>query len=349
MPLDKKIYTGYDVAIIEVTYRCQCQCPGCYMVTDNLLGAEEMSFSQAINIIDLSKDYNKRELKEVQLGGGEPLLWPHLKEYIEELVKRKIKVHLYTNLIAITPELAKWFLGREVQITGKLNINPEGGEEQLKVQASMIGRDIALAKKLINGIEILIKAGYKSPFFRLNNLLRKDNLKFALDYYRWCLQHNIEPDFELMSSGGKGKIDDNYFEVAPQPQEIAETIKELQSVRKELDLKEAEILMPHIFSSCPYCKNQLYFSLNGDIKVCSTSGLSKLANINEAQAIKKALESEVVKTRNNLKQELMGEPCKFCQSWQNCQGGCRATAESNGDLFAGYEICPVPFQKVINS
>ena len=99
---------GLRYGIIEVTTRCQLRCPGCYMVRRSALNKGEMSFEQAVHILDLCKEYRGgRELETMDVLGGEPLLWSHLRQFVEELIHRDILPWIFTNMVAITPEVAR--------------------------------------------------------------------------------------------------------------------------------------------------------------------------------------------------------------------------------------------------
>lgn len=332
--------TGFKYGIIEVTTTCQLACPGCYMVRRKALNAKFMSLDQAIYILDICREYrNSHNLETMDILGGEPLLWPYLKDYISELLNRGIKPWVFTNMLAITPKLAAWLLDREVNITGKLNINPDSSY-QIKLQAEMIGRNEKTAELMIEAINVFIRAGYKAPLLRLQNLIRKNNIEFIPQYYQWCLKNNIGTDLELMGSGEP--IDDGYWKIAPTPQQIAQLIPKIQKVRQDFGLEPAEVLMPHLFGSCPFYDAGLYFDVWGGIRACSNSTIS-LGSIFDSDPIRKAYESELICNRLNLTKERVGEPCSACEKWNKCRGGCRATAEGLGNYLNGYSLCPVPY------
>jgi radical SAM protein with 4Fe4S-binding SPASM domain len=298
-----------------------------------------MSLDQAVRVLDLCRDYCGRELETMDILGGEPLLWPYLKEYVEVLLKRGIKPWIFSNMLGITDETAKWLFERQVHVTGKLNINPED-ESQFALQAQMIGCNVQLAKEMIKAIDVFLDAGYRAPQFRLQNLVRRLNIDFVPEYYRWCLRRNIETDLELMGSGEP--IGSEYWLVAPRPQQIAEMIERIQEVRQEFGLEPAEVLMPHVFGSCPFYDRGLYFAADGKIRACSNSTVN-LASMSDDQPIARAYESELICHRLNLAQAKVGEPCRSCDKWEKCRGGCRATAEGFGGPYAGYPLCPMPF------
>lgn len=330
--------SGLKYGIIEVTSRCQFACPGCYMVRRKALNKhKDLSLKTAIKILDLCRDYIGQELETMDILGGEPLLWLDLKNYITELLNRGIQPWIFTNMIAITPSLANWLFERKIHITGKLNIDPDD-QSLLSLQALMIGNNVETAQKMIEAINVFLKAGYKTPLFRLQNLIRKANINIIPDYYRWCLRKNIGTDLELMASGEP--IGPSYWQVAPTPQMVADMIKKIQAVRAEFNLEPAEVLMPHIFGACPFYDKGLYFAVDGHIRACSNSTI-KLANINDYEPIKKAWESPLICNRLRLNQKNVGEPCKSCLKWDQCRGGCRATVEGMGNPFGGYTLCPL--------
>lgn len=344
MNIDKRYEQGESnhcgtlrYGIIEVTTKCQNRCSGCYMVRRNTLNTGEMSIRQATDILDLCRNYCGKELETMDILGGEPLLWPPLKEYLEELISRGIKPWIFTNMLSIDETLARWLFEKRIYITGKLNIADFGDNIQLRLQAKMIGNSLDAAKEMKAKIELLLKVGYKYPLLRLQNLLRKANIALVPDYYKFCLEKEIGTDLEMMGFGEN--IGAEYLKVAPAKQQIATMIKRVQAVRREFGLPPAEVLMPHIFGSCPFYDRGLYFAVDGHIRACSNSAV-KLSDTEDDEPVKKAYTSELICNRLSLTQEKVGEPCHSCKKWARCRGGCRATVEGAGNPFGGYSLCP---------
>jgi radical SAM protein with 4Fe4S-binding SPASM domain len=334
--------SGLKYGIIEVTTFCQNRCPGCYMVQRNELTRKEMTLTQAIRVLDLCREYIGQELETMDILGGEPTTWSFLKEYIEELLRRNIQPWIFTNMLSISEELAKWLFEREVHITGKLNIADFSNPEQLALQARMIGVGIKSAKLMQEKIELLLKTGYRNPLLRLQNLIRKENICLVPDYYRFCMKKEIGVDLEMMGSGEE--IGPEYWEVAPTPQQIAEMVMAVQKVRAEFSLDPAEVLMPHIFGSCPFYDKGLYFAVDGHIRACTNSTF-RLAYVDDPSPIQMAFESQLISCRKKLCKEVVAEPCHSCDKWNKCRGGCRATTEGMGNPFGAYPLCPVPYLK----
>lgn len=345
---------GLLYGIIEVTSRCQFKCPGCYMVERGMLGKMEMSLAQAVRVLDMCRDFCGCELETMDILGGEPLLWEHLKEYVDMLMERGIQPWIFTNMVAITPELARWLFERRVYITGKLNIADPTNPDQLKLQAAMLDSTEACAKKMCDAIEIFYGVGYRDPLFRLQNLIRKANIRLVPDFIRFCRSREIGVDMELMGSGEA--VGPKYWELAPTAEELAEMVRQLDtqgreyrqsfatasdSVYPEFDRPIDKLLMPHIFGSCPFYDKGLYFAVSGSIRACSNS-TRELATVHDTDPIRMAWESKLLSCRRELTQQNVGEPCHSCDRWERCRGGCRATVEGMGDPFGGYTLCPLP-------
>lgn len=344
---NRPVETNLRYGIIEATTFCQLSCPGCYMVRRKTFNRGEMSFEQAVRVLDLCRDYCGHELETMDILGGEPLLWSHLESYIEELLRRGIMPWIFTNMLGITPKLAGWLYEREVHITGKLNISEPNNPEQIKLQGEMIGRSVKIAHEMIDAIEIFRSVGYCDPLFRLQNLVRKNNLPLIPGYIHYCRSRGIGVDLELMGSGES--VGSDYFAIAPTAQELANFIHELDRLGKSSEYNNYpefqnpidKLLMPHLFGACPFYDKGLYFEVDGHIRSCSNSTVV-LACITDPNPISKAWESQLLCHRRALTIQNVGEPCKSCDRWDKCRGGCRATVEGMGDPFGGYTLCPVP-------
>lgn len=325
--------------IIEANRRCQLRCQGCYMVRRHALGGGEMTLHQAVHVLDLSRDFIGEELESMDILGGEPLLWTNLQKYIQILLDRGIKPWIFTNMLAISSEMAKWLFERGVFITGKLNIGNPSDPEQVTIQSELVGGNTTTVHKMFTAIEIFLQAGYKFPMFHLENLIRKKNLQFVPDYVRFCQARGIGVDVEVMACGeGLGN---GYFNIAPNPRELALLAMNLMA---EMGMEESQLLMPHFFSSCRFFDDGLYFAMDGSIRACSNSTV-KLADISDPDSIAKAWNSPLLCNRRGLNRNNIGEPCHSCDRFDCCRGGCRATVEGTGDPCGGYTLCPLPHLK----
>ena len=88
---------------IEPTTYCQLECPGCYrgLAEKNPLRIHE-DISKIKSDIDLLA--NSRNIQTLSIAGGEPLLYPKLKEVITYAAKKGIKTKVFTNGFVLTKE-----------------------------------------------------------------------------------------------------------------------------------------------------------------------------------------------------------------------------------------------------
>lgn len=85
-------------AVFMVTSRCNLKCPFCYVI--NRKREDELDLEDIKRFVEVTRP------KGVEISGGEPCLYPHLKELIDWLYKKNIDVGMFSNgtLIHLQPE-----------------------------------------------------------------------------------------------------------------------------------------------------------------------------------------------------------------------------------------------------
>ena len=86
---------------VEVSDICNIHCKGCYRST---LGGHK-SLEELKKEVLFMKEW--RNVDNITLAGGEPLIYPHLFELCKFIRKQKLKVHILSNGLALTPELVR--------------------------------------------------------------------------------------------------------------------------------------------------------------------------------------------------------------------------------------------------
>jgi len=86
---------------IEVTTYCQLKCPGCYrgLAEKNPERVHE-DFEKIKSEVDLL--IKSRNIQTLSIAGGEPLLYPKIKEVIEYASSKGIKTKVFTNGVLLT-------------------------------------------------------------------------------------------------------------------------------------------------------------------------------------------------------------------------------------------------------
>lgn len=93
------------VLMLEPLFRCNLACAGCGKIQypAHVL-KKDLSLEQCLAAVD------ECGAPMVSIPGGEPLLYPHIKELVQELVKRKKYIYLCTNALLLKEKLeAGWF------------------------------------------------------------------------------------------------------------------------------------------------------------------------------------------------------------------------------------------------
>jgi len=83
---------------IELTHRCPLNCAYCSSDSNSLIN-KFINFERIIEIIE--EVYSKFNLKLVSLSGGETFLYHRFKDLFDYLMKKKIKVVIYTSGVII--------------------------------------------------------------------------------------------------------------------------------------------------------------------------------------------------------------------------------------------------------
>ena len=103
-PAQIKEYDNRLYKLLEwtITERCNYNCLHCYHAADNQMPREEYTWEQAVRAMD---DMRSCGILAITLTGGEPFMYPHLREIIRELYNRNIQVQsIVTNGSLLTEE-----------------------------------------------------------------------------------------------------------------------------------------------------------------------------------------------------------------------------------------------------
>ncbi len=93
------------VLMLEPLFRCNLACAGCGKIQypAHIL-KRDLSLEDALRAVD------ECGAPMVSIPGGEPLLYPHIRELVDELVKRRKYIYLCTNAILLDEKLKEgWF------------------------------------------------------------------------------------------------------------------------------------------------------------------------------------------------------------------------------------------------
>ena len=111
------------VLMLEPLFRCNLACAGCGKIQypAHIL-KRHLSLEECLNAVD------ECAAPMVSIPGGEPLLYPHIKELVEELVRRKKYIYLCTNAILLKEKLDEGLFQPSKYLT--FSVHLDGLEEE---------------------------------------------------------------------------------------------------------------------------------------------------------------------------------------------------------------------------
>lgn len=96
---------------LQLTRRCNLACRHCYLGKPR---PEEIALDEALAV---TSEFEEMGGLRLLISGGEPLLYPHLREFIEQTDRLNIRRVLLTNGTLITPRNAQWLQVEEIQFS----------------------------------------------------------------------------------------------------------------------------------------------------------------------------------------------------------------------------------------
>ena len=98
----KRLRGGGCRVVIRLTYRCDLACPHCLVGNDLYTHPKELSIAEWEKIF---AELYAIDARKVLLTGGEPLLYPDLREIVKLVSQMGIPVDLNSNMQRMTPKI----------------------------------------------------------------------------------------------------------------------------------------------------------------------------------------------------------------------------------------------------
>ncbi|MFH1591799.1 MAG: radical SAM protein [Candidatus Woesearchaeota archaeon] len=161
-----------SIITYEITHNCNLRCKTCWfygnsgLYSKNTNPPESLDIGQIKKLIDNISSFKPYFL----ITGGEPLLYPHLKEVLYYADKKRLFFGLITNGILINEEKAQWIIDSGLNF---ITVSIDGPN---KLNNEIRGNPNAF-DKAINGIALLKKhrKNKKFPIITINVTISKYN------------------------------------------------------------------------------------------------------------------------------------------------------------------------------
>jgi len=317
----------------ELTYRCNLQCPYCYVGDDRK--KDELSTQDWFNIIDQIPFYSF-----VTLVGGEPLIRQDFIPILEKTAKKTLgKLNVVTNGILINEDIIDAFIRTKMML---LSVSLDGFGKNHDINRAKEG----IFDKIISNLEKLNqKRGKNRPMVDIKTIVLENNLDDLPKLYKLCSDMNF--DFLSVSFLRNNNLKQNsvlreafgeefyqtkypiqpYFDM----QHFKEVYKELESLSKtskvkiryspKFDGKNAlekikkfytegttkEI--QEIYHPCKYPYSNMMINPQGDVYPCLSL---KIGNVKDTKLIDIYNLPKFRCFRKNLKYSKVFSSCQMC-------------------------------------
>jgi len=138
------------VLMLEPLFRCNLACAGCGKIQypAHIL-KRDLPLEDALRAVD------ECGAPMVSIPGGEPLLYPHIRELVDELVKRKKYIYLCTNAMILKEKLdAGWFTPSKYLT---FSVHMDGQEEHHDFAVCREGT----YKRATEGLRLAVEMGFR--------------------------------------------------------------------------------------------------------------------------------------------------------------------------------------------
>ena len=311
---------------IELSLACNYSCKYCY-ASAGQKGPSELSLSELKGVVDQAHEMGVQTI--IIIGGGEPLLYPHIKEIIAYIFSKSMNIVLFTNGSLIDIDMAKYLLQHNVFPVIKVNgINPQ--------TINWLCGNKNAYRHFIRALYNLEAAGYAEQNSRIgiSTIICRQNYSEIIPLWRWVRDSKFIPYFERVSPQGRALKNDLQVSV--------DDLKKLFEELSEVDRTNYNIIWesnhpPIAGASCNRHYYSVYIRANGDVIPCS--GIDcVVGNIRITSLQDIISNSKVIQQLRHINETVKGK-CKRCESKTLCYG-CRGNAyQMTGDFLAEDPFC----------
>ncbi|WP_287125138.1 radical SAM protein [Desulfobacter sp.] len=310
---------------IELSLRCNFRCSYCYVPHDAYFD-NELSLDEIFEVIIQAKALGAGK---IILLGGEPSIYPHIREVIEFLKSHHLETEIFTNGTGITPDFSRELRAAGVRVVLKMNSFDEARQDALA------GKKGAF-HIIHNALGNLKAAGYpaKDAFLALSTIICRQNRDELINLWTWIRDNNMAPYFEIITPQGQAK---NNTSLELSPLELKVVFEEICAVDRERYGIEWDPQPPLMGNQCMRHQFSCTVTSIGNVQPCV--GITKsIGNIRETR-LKDILDhSRELRLLKNHRQTIKGY-CRTCEKNDICYG-CRGAAfQVTGDLLASDPLC----------
>jgi MoaA/NifB/PqqE/SkfB family radical SAM enzyme len=167
---------------LDVTYRCNLQCPFCYLGTDERQLNNELSAQDWINVIKQIPKFSN-----ISIIGGEPLIKKGFKDIYHAASDHSPWVNIYSNALLLNEEWINDFIKRKLLC---FSFSLDGWKEIHDKNRNKQGA----FDTVINNVDMMISKmkGNHKIIIDLKSILLDNNIEDLLKLYEYCTKKEID-------------------------------------------------------------------------------------------------------------------------------------------------------------
>lgn len=320
--------------VLEVTESCNFKCEWCYASakpSDNHMPKE-----RAFKLLELLHASN---IKQITFSGGEPLVYPYIKDVIQKANDLGFVIHMNTNGFLLTKELAK-----ELKELGLSQIQTNIDSVNPAVHDKVRGKQYAF-QHAVQALRNATDAGMTAVS---QTVLTKNNENEIIDIFKLARSLGVQRCrvWDVISCGiAKHNI-------ASRPTNYINTLNELTAfaIKESVENIESgdpcwpldDIPINTTKAYCPASKNMFtVIDPEGNVIFCAAYR-EPMYNVFACLdgPSKTSFSTQHTEKLNQFMQERLkslSSDCKSCRHYLKCLGGCPTrTSEANKDYWCGF-------------
>ncbi len=311
---------------IEFSLRCNFSCPYCYVPQPDYYN-NELTLEEIHHTILQAKALGA---KKIIILGGEPTIYPKIKELIGFIREQELQVEIFTNGSGVTSEFAQFLFANKVRVVLKMNTFDRALQDNLAGKKGAY--DI-----IQSALAALKDAGYpddQEAFLAVSTVICNPNFSELPRMWQWLRDQGIAPYFEMITPQANA-LDNEWLFV--DPLKVHDLFKELA----EIDAQRYGITWdpqpPLVGNKCMRHLFSCLVTSKGEVTPCV--GLTaSLGNIRQ-QSLKEIIStSTILQDLKNYRNTIKG-PCQSCDKADQCYG-CRGAAyQVTGDYLSSDPLC----------
>lgn len=328
-------------AVVEVTDYCNFNCKWCFANSGSNPNPKHMGLEKAERLIETLA---LAGVGQVTISGGEPTVYPYLKDVIKKANSCGLVVHMNTNGYLLTKKLARELksLGlSQVQINID-SLNP-GNHDFVRGKRGSHERAIQALK---NAREVGLTCVSQTVLTSLNENEIGDIFKFARSLgLQRCRVWDMTP------SQGCARENEELI-----PSDYFGTLEELSDFAYNTGACNVECYDPlfspnhrrKLSTTGGFCVSTrgllVYIATNGDVHFCCTAPQATLYNIFDVMETEDIERYHKLKLNEFLQSIEIPVKCNSCSFLEKCQGGCytrREFALTHEDYWCTYLPGPI--------